>query len=559
METQLHLNVMRDPWLKIQWLDGKTDTVSLYKAITEAQNIRKLMPAGLNRYTTYCLYSFITDFIQWVYKPRAYDQDTAKEAILELYEKGCFDRKTLDDYISYYENELHRSFDVFDSEYPFLQISREEREQIFGEKLKDAKPLSSSSFGLEYSSGNNVVFEHRRNSIDYETYMKKIKENGRKKLALQDCYDYTPEDIIVGLIYSLSFCQASGAGSKACVAVSGSGGLHPITVINEGDSLFVTVCASIGTAAEYSFKPVWEREHYFTGASEIIQAETVEKNPVVLTYSPTSYVQLISDRQALKKNISEANSEMPKSLYPLWIRYYPRAICTTVKAKTAEGAYDSAMIFDFHKIAKNVNSSTIQTRLLQLGVNASECPVIAVNLKALHKAYPDLSLETKFYVCTHANAASKSIREMSNIMIWPKGKAFIDSPQAKIAVSAIMKRISTLAYFTAYYLTVAQGYAKGTVEINEEGKYTIGGKAISSYTNMAGTYVTSAIERCMWELENKYYDRFLDPDEEDFSDIEGHFYDVFYRLFNEQIQKISRLSMIHRVEVKNRWKRRTMN
>lgn len=557
METQLHLNVMRDPWLKIQWLDGRTDTVSLYKAITEAQSIRKLMPAGLNKYTTYCLYSFITDFIQWVYKPKAYDQDTAKEAILELYEKGCFDSKTLDDYISYYENELHRSFDVFDSEHPFLQISREEREQIFGEKLKDAKPLSSSSFGLEYSSGNNVVFEHRRNSIDYETYMKKIKENGRKKLALQDCYDYTPEDIVVGLIYSLSFCQASGAGSKACVAVSGSGGLHPIAVINEGDSLFVTVCASIGTAAEYSFKPVWEREHYFTGASEIIQAETVEKNPVVLTYSPTSYVQLISDRQALKKNISEPNSEMPKSLYPLWIRYYPRAIRTTVKTKNTE--YDSAMTFDFHKIAKSAASSTIQTRLLQLGVNASECPVITVNLKALHKAYPDLSLETKFYVCTHANAASKSIREMSNIMIWPKGKAFIDSPQAKIAVSAIMKRISTLAYLTAYYLTVAQGYAKGIVEINEEGKYTIGGKAISSYTNTAGTYVTSAIEKCMWELENKYYDRFLDPDEEDFSDIEGHFYDVFYRLFNEQIQKISRLSMIHRVEVKNRWKRTTLN
>ena len=42
--NKIHLNIMFDPWLKIEWTDNKKEEVSLYTAITEAHHIKKIVP-----------------------------------------------------------------------------------------------------------------------------------------------------------------------------------------------------------------------------------------------------------------------------------------------------------------------------------------------------------------------------------------------------------------------------------------------------------------------------------------------------------------------------------
>ena len=122
--SNVHLNIMYDSWLKIEWINNKKEEISLYKAITEAHHIRRIVPIGENKLTTYIINAFVIDFVQWVYKPIAYDSESAREAILGLFESGKFDKNTLDEYIQYYENNLGKSFDLFDEKFPFLQISK---------------------------------------------------------------------------------------------------------------------------------------------------------------------------------------------------------------------------------------------------------------------------------------------------------------------------------------------------------------------------------------------------------------------------------------------------
>lgn len=348
--NEIHLNIMFDPWLKIEWTDNKKEEVSLYTAITEAYHIKKIVPIGENKLTTYIINAFIIDFIQWVYKPTAYDSESAQEAILELFEKGYFDEETLDEYIQYYETNLGKSFDLFDEEYPFLQTNKKEYDQIF-QSSSTLTPLSSPKFGLNYTAGNNVVFEHKRNSINYEEYKKIVKKNNGKIPSLENCYTFSSEETFIGLLYCLGYNQSSGGGLSS-VSTSGIQGLHPIFVLIEGDNLFQTVCASIGTAREYNFQPVWEKESYYTKASEVILESNEDDNAVSLTYLPTVFVKLNSFNDCFEKNVNKEDigeKEAPKEIYPLWLRSYPRIILMSASDKNGN-QNEKAMVY--HNVIK---------------------------------------------------------------------------------------------------------------------------------------------------------------------------------------------------------------
>lgn len=157
-KEDLHLDLMRDPWLKVLWLDGTVKDESLYTVITKAELIRKIIPAGTYSLTEYVLMSFIIDFVQWVYKPAAGTEKKAERVILDMYEKGKFDSSVLDEYIDMYENKLHRSFDIFDEEHPFLQSSKTEKEKI-------VQKVQYNNNGIE--GGRNAREE---NSDDYDSF-----------------------------------------------------------------------------------------------------------------------------------------------------------------------------------------------------------------------------------------------------------------------------------------------------------------------------------------------------------------------------------------------------
>lgn len=54
--SNVHLNIMYDSWLKIEWINNKKEEeISLYKVITEAHRIRRIVPIGENKLTTYII------------------------------------------------------------------------------------------------------------------------------------------------------------------------------------------------------------------------------------------------------------------------------------------------------------------------------------------------------------------------------------------------------------------------------------------------------------------------------------------------------------------------
>lgn len=562
----LHLDVMRDPWMKIQWLDGKTEEVSLYTAITESHNIKRIMPVGYNKFTTYVLIGFVIDFIQWVYKPVAYDTESAQEAIVEMYEQGCFDKATLDEYINYFENELHHSFDIYDEERPFLQLSKEEADYI-KKKYEKSKSLiaslSSDKFGLERLSGNNVIFAHPRNIISYDDYQAMTEANNGVAPAIEDTYSLTPEDIVLSLIYSLSFSQTSG--SLASIATSGDKGLHPITVLNEGDNLFTTICASIGTAEQYTYPPVWEQDTYVNAAPAIIKQAETDHNSVSLTYLPSAYVHLEGSNRSIGKQLDDAkkNKTAPKFAYPLWISCYPRIIRAYQFGQYGAGkkGEKSALVYNFCDIQKDVDSKNaipvLKTRLLQLGMFAESCTVIAVNQTALSDYDPSINLQTKFYVCTHTNTSCRT-SDMSKIIEWPKGKEFVKTVSSRETMTSILENLAKLAQYTGITLTAAYGRAKQSVRKATDGTYKIGGKKITKYVTIVDTAVQQAIDKCMWMLENKYYSDLLDVQDgqELRKAIMAEFQHEFKNVLDRHIQTVAGLSMLDRVEIKDLWYRK---
>lgn len=144
---------------------------------------------------------------------------------------------------------------------------------------------------------------------------------------------------------------------------------------------------------------------------------------------------------------------------------------------------------------------------------------------------------------------------MSEILEWPKNRKFIEKEDSKIQLSIILKTICDLAQTSAYYLTVSQGLATGNIKKDEKGKYVMGGKKVSKYARCSSSSVMKTIDECIWIIENEYYEKLLDLDnnEEICSVILDRVFNIFENMFIKNIDITYRLSMIDKVEIKNKW------
>lgn len=558
-KEDLHLDLMRDPWLKVLWLDGTVKDESLYTVITKAELIRKIIPAGTYSLTEYVLMSFIIDFVQWVYKPAAGTEKKAERVILDMYEKGKFDSSVLDEYIDMYENKLHRSFDIFDEEHPFLQSSKTEKEKMIETAMKKSNPndyvknLSFSGFGIEYSSGNNVLFEHRRNAITYEQYMERT-EGGTIDIPIDQLYRFSPQETVTALIFSLGYAQASGG--YGSVSTAGKFNLHPIFVINEGENLFTTICASIGTAKKYRYAPVWEQPNYLVKAADAVTGSEKDGNHISLTYVSLSNTSLLNYSFAMRIPFSAqdfgGSDNLPKMIYPAWVSCMPRVIKVDETDKKGHAVtrtmnYQSPVIMKDDK--KGNNRCELETELIQLAYNGNKCDIIARNYKVLKEK---TKLSPKFYCWTKSTKGSGTIPELSRIIEWPENLTFISDTVGKKMVSEALETVKELSILTAYWLTVATGLATGACK-EENGVYKIAGKSITSYKNQAETDTVWTGKKCQWFLQRKYYEKLESGDYSCMKEIKNEIYESFKSVFKTDINRITRLSAIDRVKIKDIW------
>ena len=122
-------------------------------------------------------------------------------------------------------------------------------------------------------------------------------------------------------------------------------------------------------------------------------------------------------------------------------------------------------------------------------------------------------------------------------------------------VSEALETVKELSILTAYWLTVATGIATGACK-EENGVYKIAGKSITSYKNQAETDTVWTGKKCQWFLQRKYYEKLESGDYSCMKEIKKEIYESFKSVFKTDINRITRLSAIDRVKIKDIWRRK---
>lgn len=555
-------DVMRDPWLKVIMMDGEKKEVSLYEAITEAHRIKDIVPPGLNKLTAYMIYAFIIDFTQWVYKPVAHSDRDRKRVIREMFDRECFDRETLDRYISYYENDLGLSFNVFDDEKPFLQMKKAETVGLFEKGRTRLKNLSTGKFGIEYTSGNNVLFEHRRNAVTWEQYEKLTAENGGERPAVEDCYRFSRDEVVAALIYPLGYCQAVGSTAVSSISACGKGKQLPVYVLIKGDTLFATICASIGVAVSareedaYSCRPAWEREKYRLTVTDLAEMIGNSSDHIGLSYVPTAYIYLKNMYEAWVKDIQYKREEQPRNLYSELVKRHPRVLRDRFADDSGSDAEDNVSALVYQTGSGDKGATEIQTHLIQLGCCTEKCQVIKTNYAALSEMEDAPDLEVCFYAVTHM--AGTSMPEIDRVITWPKGVDFASEEDSMLFVKNILTLMKKLSNDTAYMLTAACGIANGACVRDSDGKYRSCGGELKNYRSYAATAARWATEDCLNYLDTHYCQKIVSGDmsSEDRREILTYIFETYAGTFERYSHNTPRLSMLHLVRVEEDWRAR---
>ena len=127
-------SVMHDPWIPVLWQNGNKSLVGIRDCLVHADEIKSIQDVSRLNILNYTIHSFLIDMAQDMFQPHDIDD------ILDLFDKGKFGTKKIDAYINMCEAS-GVSFDMFDSERPFMQCPKDQLEK-YGVMSKDNKEMS---------------------------------------------------------------------------------------------------------------------------------------------------------------------------------------------------------------------------------------------------------------------------------------------------------------------------------------------------------------------------------------------------------------------------------
>lgn len=512
-------DVMKEPWLSVRLLDGATKRISLYDAIVNAHQIKCLVNEWTVNISEAIMYGFLCDFVQSVYKPTAvpFTEENQKKAIVEMYEKGRFDKETLDSYIEEYKANGF-TFDLFDDERPFLQCSKKEFSSL-GEKGFSEKPIASKSFGYEWCSGDSVTFRQKSNQINFEEYASKVGYDVKNGLPgveicnthLEDEFQPAISEYMLCLIYGTCYSQKNGEGTENTV-LAGRTGVFPVLVLNKGATLFETIVASIGVAKNYNAKPFWEKEKLkgngitesskteFSG--EIRQAEQSKNHLELFTTPVIRYRHSSSVNTLLCEKRSKAldRDEIRKACSVL-ANFYPRIIKTTMKPKDEKVEVDVPMEYK--------PTGFVKTQRLTLGKEAASCKILSVNLEALKEEGYGKDIQTVFYCVSTTTSSRHDATERQETFKWNANKNFPSKAEAKNRLDKILQTIDKYASITAKYITIVDECSKGERVVGKKDGRTVflkNGKEECSPSTEAVSETMRAVKDTIFEIEEIHYE-----------------------------------------------------
>ncbi len=521
-------DIMKQPWLSVEMPDGKEKEVSLYEAIVNAHKIKCLKNKWTVNISEYVIYGFLCDFIQNAYKPTAnpFTEENQKKAIVEMWEKGCFDKETLDSYIEEYEANGF-TFDLFDEERPFLQCSKKEFLTL-GDNVAD-KTLAHKRFGNEWGSGSTPTFWQKAKQCSFEEYASKTgyditkglpgTEICAKNVKLEDEITPSISEYVVCLLYGISYSVLNGGGTSNTV-LTGLTGTLPILVLNKGNTLFETIVASVGVAKNYNTKPFWEKKWLkgkgvtekskseFSGEIKIAEQS---KNFLELFTTPIHrYYHSDSKKKIMCENRTTPEPSALREACVVLTNIYPRIIKTVLIKKTDgkntefEGPMSYNPVANFSK-----DSPSIKTQRLSLGKESSCCKILSINLEALKEDGYREGLKTVFYCIATKCFSRQDITERQETFEWDASKEFPSKLETKNRLDKILRAISECARITAKYTTIVDEVAVGQRVVGKKNGRTAflkEGKEKVVFSTEALNEVLRATKDSLFEIEEIHYD-----------------------------------------------------
>lgn len=253
------LNVITDNWIRVQDLDGTIKMIGIREAIVNAEKYRGIVMADEDPMFEYCVYRLLGGFVQ-----AAYNIDYQIEW---LEDSIPFDASTFDAYVAKCE-ENGTSFDVFDKEKPFMQITWDQlpdstkkyidvplnqlSEKASAKEINASflKPVSKISL-YDVSATNRIFgFQLGKNARRYRQTHKNA------DTAAENQCELSKRDFFLNLL--VTQLGLTPAGSSASVTKrTGSG---PVYFVIQGKNLWETLLLNCGE--KYDGIPIWEWKTY---------------------------------------------------------------------------------------------------------------------------------------------------------------------------------------------------------------------------------------------------------------------------------------------------------
>lgn len=251
MYVKASFNVLTQPWIPVLERNGTTKEAGLMEVLEQAHIF-----CGINDSSPmveYSVYRFLIVFLMDML--RLEDE----EALDELLEEGRFDPDIIHDYVDQCQKE-GVSFDLFDSEHPFLQTSYRK------DWDREPKPVSTLDYSIP-NGNNHIHFEHKREKVVY-----------------------TPGKALRMMLAAQIFCTAGAQGYPSNV-----NGAPPWFTLIRGKNLFQTlVFGMIGT--DRIDLPLDHPPVLWRNFEEVMSKEKIAKTSWLFgTLFPARRIRLIPD------------------------------------------------------------------------------------------------------------------------------------------------------------------------------------------------------------------------------------------------------------------------
>ena len=249
--TRFHFNIVYDRWITVIMKKGNKETLSLRDFFEQAHNIERLNVKTDCYMDELSVFMFATALAEDMLAP------VSRTRLDHTLRHGRFDMEIFDTYIEKCEKE-GVSFDAFDEERPFMQISAEKLEEIkklTKKESRDGKKILEPKSVAEllpptYPKGNNVIFFVKPSSNS--NYGKVYEEQHR-----------IPHDLFfISLLRSFFSRHKGGSGINSTLF----GSNNMICIMPVCRSMFESIFCSIPKKETDAYAgeslPMWRRKEY---------------------------------------------------------------------------------------------------------------------------------------------------------------------------------------------------------------------------------------------------------------------------------------------------------